>query len=80
MWPKGARGPNRMWHAESIKVGPDGEPVDPTQAGDEDGITAVYVVNELLYDMIKAGWQLNDGNHTLVAAPTGEGEQKEGSQ
>jgi hypothetical protein len=33
---------------------------------------AVYVVNDVLYDMIKAAWELYEAKYTLVAGPPDE--------
>lgn len=73
-WPKGARGSNRLWNADCSKVatsGPDGEYLPVLAEGGETE-SAVYVVNEALYSMIKAAWHLNESQYVREDGPGDE--------
>jgi hypothetical protein len=65
-WPKGARGSARVWNADCTRVQQNGEPFPtPTTGGVADD-TAVYVVNEMFYLMVKQAWPLNKDRYRLV--------------
>ena len=73
-WPKGARGSNRVWNADCTKVAPTGDLGQYVSVVNEIGEeeTAVYAVNETLYSMIKAAWQLNESRYIREDAPGAE--------
>ena len=69
-WPPKAKGQNRVWNADCTKVveAVNGigiwEPL--VKEGEKEAETAVYLVNESLYSMIKAGWELNEIKYRRV--------------
>ncbi len=76
LWPKNARGAGRVWHADCTKVvqkADSGEWV-PHLGESSEPETQVYYVNDGLYQMIEAGWDLNDSKLRRVGPPDAEGE------